>query len=71
MSCNKTDIDNINHLLVIYNNSKFYKTSPFMLEYYNKRMKMWHPYADIIGNEKNTASSLDVLIKAIDYVENQ
>ncbi len=42
------------------------ETCPFMTEYYNKRMKIWHPYADIPFNTSN----LDVLIKAIEYIEN-
>jgi hypothetical protein len=52
-------------------------SSPFMIEYYNKRMKMWHPYADIILNNNTDVSSYDnssnlyMLIKAIQYVENQ
>ena len=44
--------------------------SPFMIEYYNKRMKLWNPYADIIIND-DTSKNLDILIKAIEYIENQ
>jgi hypothetical protein len=52
-------------------------SSPFMIEYYSKRMKMWHPYADITINNNTDVSSYDnssnlyILIKAIQYVENQ
>ncbi len=45
-------------------------SSPFMTKYYNKRMKLWNPYADIIIND-DTSTNLDLLIKAIKYVENQ
>jgi hypothetical protein len=45
-------------------------TSPFMIEYYNKRMKLWNPYADIIINNDSSAN-LDMLVKAINYIENQ
>ncbi len=72
MSYINTDIDNnIKKSSVVYNNPNFYETSPFMVEYYNKRMKMWHPYADIINNEQDISNNnMDVLIKAIKYVEN-
>ena len=52
------------------NNIVSYDTSPFMIEYYNKRMKLWNPYADIIINNDSSAN-LDMLIKAIKYIENQ
>ena len=46
--------------------------SPFMQEYYNSRMKMWNPYADIpIINDNNIQNNLDILIKAIEFVETQ
>jgi hypothetical protein len=45
--------------------------SPFMTEYYNKRMKLWNPYAGIIINENDESKNIDLLIRAIKYVENQ
>ena len=46
------------------------ESSPFMIEYYNKRMKLWTPYADIpLENDTPTQNNLDILIKAIDYIE--
>ena len=57
------------------NNVSFidYEKSPFMQEYFNSRMKMWHPYADIVINisNDNSSNNLDILIQAINYVENQ
>ncbi len=55
-------------------NCNIYETSPFMIEYQNKRMKMWYPYADIkddIEDNKYTNSNFNILLMAIKYVENQ
>ncbi len=46
------------------------ETSPFMIEYYSKRMKMWHPYADIPLND-DMSNNIDILIKAIEHIENK
>ncbi len=55
-------------------NNLNYELSQFMIEYQNKRMKMWNPYADIKNyNEdiKKTNSKFEILLMAIEYVENQ
>jgi hypothetical protein len=61
----------------IDNNFNYYfeENSEFTFKYYSKRMKLWHPYADIMEpmyDDKNITSSsnLDMLLKAIDFVEN-
>ena len=64
--------NNVSYINYINNDS-----SPFMIEYYNKRMKLWNPYADIHINNNidvnynTTSTNLDMLIKAIEYIENQ
>lgn len=50
------------------------ETSAFMTEYQNKRMKMWHPYADIIADKFDNhmmTPSMAILLQAIEFVENK
>jgi hypothetical protein len=66
MSTSYIGINNNNISYINYINNE---SSPFMIEYYNKRMKMWHPYADIPFEDIYNPTNLDILIKAIEYVE--
>ncbi len=51
-----------------------YKSSEasFMIEYQNKRMKMWNPYSDIVNHFEThiMTPKLAMLLHAIEFVEN-
>ncbi len=53
----------------IGNNNKTCNNSEKTEHHYNRRMKMWNPHADIIKFE--FIANVEMLLKAIDYIENQ